>query len=281
MIYQCIATNDGPLELHPELKRVIKDIAFVDKVRHNGQAYSVCLGGGDANSPMIKETYQGLHTRMKKLFFPPQEWDVRRRNKWTKKQGSSLKLGKAVERAIDKAVFNNNGKKPRKMHALARKVLDVWEEELGHDVQVAQLPVVITGGRCCTQGDYFTVDRETGELWLWELKTGWPVIPRKPVNFLNLRLSPSSNSGKKKRKRTTGIPCTPFNKWELQRLITHMAYEKEMGMKIARSRVIHVWKEHVTTPFNPKGSWVAKHRIHEPSEWANQLGDDIYSMIEN
>lgn len=239
-------------ELHPVLLAALKR-GFVTKVQYDGRSYRF----GSIR-------YRGLHSSLEKAYYPL-DWRIKQRHYKTKKRGSSKHQGKAVEAAIDRCVFDGKPLRQR----MARAVVKQWET-MGHRVVAGQWPVLLYRKGICTQADYITEDRETGGLWMWELKTGWPVIPRKPKCFRSLPIPADSGI----------VPeCTPFARWDMQRAMTHRAMVKDAEIPLVGSRVIHVWEEQVKTPFKPEKHWVAKVKVHKPLNWVELYSQNIYDGL--
>lgn len=235
-------------DLHPVLLAALKR-GFVTQVRYDGKSYR-----------FGSKRYRGLHSALESAFYPL-NWRIKQRHYKTKKRGSSRKQGKAVERAIDRHVFEGKPLRQR----MAKAVVAKWKE-MGHRVVAAQWPVLLYRKGICTQADYITEDRATGGLWMWELKTGWPVIPRSPKAFRNL---PSG----------VAAGCTPFARWDMQRAMTHRALVRDAEIPLVASRIIHVWEEQTKTPFDPKPHWVARCKVLQPLEWVERHADAIYKGL--
>jgi hypothetical protein len=134
--------------------------------------------------------------------------------------------------------------------AYATALWNYWKEN-HHRPVLAQLPVVIIHANVITCGDYFTLhtDPETGEqtLHLWELKTGWP---KDPLDEREVMMPPLAY-----------VKLTPRNRWQVQLMLTRMAYEKvccfqtlpnsltlahkELKMKIDAAHVVNVYAKRV------------------------------------
>ncbi len=186
---------------------------------------------------------------------------------------SCRKDGNDADTALDEAIRTGVAPKPR--NDGCRYALSVWNHwrEMGHTPVLSQLPVVFmnkgkTSTRLCTAGDYFTTWRnpysQATELWLWELKTGWPMVPKKP----HIMSPPLAY-----------VDLLPWNRWHLQLMYTRLAYLKEMGIVVNQSRVIHSWKvtvnegeESVGTDAGTLIRWVTKD--YPPPDWVREIGDD-------
>lgn len=262
--------GNGPL--HPQLDAVLKR-PFVSTICIDGniRGFKYPLDANDMSRGFA--LMKGLKKQMARRFWREHPEVKRKRPKkgW-KLWPSDNELGSRADREIENAIAYETV--PVFPYAVA--VLDYWRER-GHRPVLAQLPVIMmnrskTSTRVCTAGDYFTLwlNPENGEeeLWLWELKTGWPHVPRKP----HIMSHPLAY-----------VDLTPFNKWHLQLLYTKLAYEKEMGMKIDQSRVIHCWKKTVkqgdTTDVEVDTfKWVTKEL--PPPDWVQELDEDeIYYAL--
>lgn len=218
-------------------------------------------------------TLGGLHVRMRQKFFKNKELPVRppSKGKEPRRLASSKVEGSRADRALEKAI--KTGKAPPATSKYAAAVWKYWEET-GHRPVLAQLPVVLPRQNIATAGDYFTVhtDAVTGEtrLHLWELKTGWPYV-YKNVAEAGVMSAPLDH-----------VWMTTWNRWQLQVLITQMAYERELGLVIdGGSHVLHAWLER---PFGLSG-YECRVKAIEPAEldppnWTTTVNRDaIYSAI--
>lgn len=204
----------------PELDALVAR-GFVDKISSS----SSTNGGGRGGGYVIDGTrFTGLHWQLKRRYYPLEYKVVRQRTRTTRKCGSSRALGKAVERAIDRHVFEG---KPLR-NALAKAVVRTLREDFNQEIVAAQLPVLCTELQCVTQCDYIARNIHDGSLHVWELKTGWPVVPRSPPSM---------------RGALSGVACTPFNQWDLQCAWTARALERDARLPLGgEGRVIHVWR---------------------------------------
>lgn len=242
-MYKCVAKD----QLHPRLLGSLEQ-GFVKTVRFDGKSY--CHEG---------QRYRGIHSAIERRYYPLQ-WRIKSRHYNTKKRGSSRAQGKAVERAIDRHVFEGKTLRQR----MAKAVIATWRA-MNHEVQAAQWPVLLWRKNICTQVDYLTQDMETGELWMWELKTGWPVCPRSPKRFRNL---------------PERMPCTPFTRWDMQRAMTHWALVNDANIPIAASRIIHVWEQKErASPWEKGETWRAKVKVMEPIDWVEKYKHEIYKGL--
>lgn len=216
--------------IHPALDQILLrpfvSSVFIDE---NG---SIAFPVGDNKIARVT----GLHTCMKNRFFrgiSPHKIIVQTPDAYgnlPKRLASSKNIGSAADRALENAI--RTGQPPSsKDSPYAEAVWKYWSQS-GHVPVLAQLPVIISKANVGTMGDYFTVYQnprtETRELWLWELKTGWQEPKAKP----EIMDPPLSH-----------VPITAINRWNLQVLLTKMAYERELGLKIDFARVIQVYQE--------------------------------------
>ena len=250
-----VVRND--IELHKEIVKYMK-IDLMSKVDHEGGKhgqYTIPSG-----TPGCFKRFPGLINKIKRRFYS--DYIPCKRRRRTKKKGSGVKVGAAADKYITNAILEDrcDEKFPKRCSMYAKKALIFWRER-GHQLQAAQLPVIMKKNKCITQGDYFTVKKNAVgllELWMWELKTGWP----------------PGASGRKQKKFTRPLDevnCSPFNIWQLQRQFTHWAYEEELGIKIHASRILHIYKH------EDKGM-IAIERA--PPKWCKLLKKDlIYPSI--
>jgi len=161
--------------------------------------------------------------------------------------------------------------------AYATAVWDYWHEH-SHRPVLAQLPVVITHANLITAGDYFTVHlcpftrRET--LCLWELKTGYPIEPKDPPSMT----IPMPNGEE--------VPLTPLNRYYLQVLLTQMAYERELGLRIDGTvKVINAYHELQPRIKGVDPQYKCVVRVIGPDDlipkgWPNRvLRDELYAAL--
>lgn len=212
-------------------------------------------------------TLGGLHVRMRQKFFKGASLPVRhaKKGKEFRRLPSSKVDGKRADNALEKAIETGNAPPATSKYAAA--VWKYWQEN-GHRPVLAQLPVVLPKQNIATAGDYFTV--KDGKLWLWELKTGWPFV-YKTLAEAGTMSEPLDH-----------VWATPWNRWQLQVLITQLAYQRELGLEIdGGARVIHAWLER---PFGEHG-YSCHVRVHEPDTleppgWPDTVNKDaLYGAI--
>ncbi len=216
-------------------------------------------------------TLGGLHVRMRQKFFKNKELPVRPPAKEPRRLASSKVDGTRADRALEKAI--KTGQAPPATSKYAAAVWKYWADN-GHRPVLAQLPVVLPKQNIATAGDYFTVhtDPVTGEqrLHLWELKTGWPYV-YKNVAEAGVMSAPLDH-----------VWMTTWNRWQLQVLITQMAYERELGLVIdGGAHVLHAWLER---PFGLSGYECRVNAITpeelNPPNWTTTVNRDaIYNAI--
>ena len=226
---------EKPGPLHPELDLVLGR-PFVERI---------CIVDGAISYPLDAGGYarvEGLHRRMRQRFFrgkPLPKINIQKRDthgNLPKRLGSSKDEGNRADAVLEEAIRTGvppPGPRKTGSSPYATAAWNYWMDH-GHIPVLAQLPVIITNANVGTLGDYFTVwcNPRNGEmeLCLWELKTGWPVqIAERQQEIMDPPLA--------------HVPLTAINRWHLQVLITKMAYEREMKMRIPKARVLHVYKE--------------------------------------
>lgn len=163
----------------------------------------------------------GLTRFLKRSFYPNYK-DNRSKRQWkkTKVKGSSKRQGKVVHAQVARSIE----KKVQKPHAMTSKILHFFKEK-GHVLQAAEVPVELHGLNKLTQADLITRD-QTGNLWLWELKTGMPTgFFRKQGELLRFK----------------NIEATKLNCWQLQLAYTRKALELS-GVKISQARILHIYE---------------------------------------
>ena len=167
---------------------------------------------------------RGIHSTLRKKYYPTYKRSKRRKN--TIKRGSSLKLGKSVDDAITKYV--KNGRKiPKRCPRMAVALINFWTKTHKHVILSTQLPVHVKLLNCYTEVDVIT-KAPNGELFLWEVKTGFP----------------PGGSRKKGVLKGTKVPNTVYNHWELQRYFTWSGLADSLQIKEKNSSVINVYEIH-------------------------------------
>ena len=214
----------GPGPIHPQ----------IDAQLVKPELATIYIEGGDKGglrSPLRNRgsaVMPGLHSKMQYRYF--RNTKIKSSSSRSDNyKGSSKKLGSSADKVLENAIrFNLAPLKGDSVHAYA--VWEYWQRN-NHRPVLAQLPVVMMHANTITAGDYFTIhtcpktQKET--LWLWELKTGYKTNTRKPM----MMSAPLDH-----------VPLTPRNRFQLQVLLTRLAYENELRMKIHAARVIHVWE---------------------------------------
>jgi len=184
----------------------------------------------------------GLLSTLKYNYYPHYQ-ENRSKRKWKKTniRGSTCAQGKLVDKQIGEYTIAGGKGRPKRVTSMASALLGYWEA-MGHIPQVAQLPVEITRWNRMTQADYITRAPD-GRLWLWEVKTGFPVGGfRKQGEF----------KGEFK-----GVSCTKYNIWQLQLHFTREGLKKA-GVDISESRIIQVHSD------KSKKMTII---VHEPKSW--------------
>ncbi len=241
---------EGPIHpaLEAQLAKPFLATIFIDK---ETSCFRFPVEGRDT-----PHTLGGLHVRMRQKFFKGKELPRRimKKGKEARRLPSSKVDGSRADRALEKAI--KTGVAPPATSKYAAGVWKWWADN-GHRPVLAQLPVILVKQNIATAGDYFTVhtDEVTGEqrLHLWELKTGWPYVYKKK----NLAEADTMSAP------LDHIWMTPWNRWQLQVLITRMAYERELGLVIdGGAHVIHAWLER---PFGLSG-YECKVNVVQPAD---------------
>ena len=272
-----IAKNQGPLwtrpedpsvPLHLELDAVLQrsggflSTVYIDKTKGGCFRYPV--------GPTYHALIGGLHKRMKKRFF-----------RGTEVEGFSLKsafyynaelklnchksseaAGKKADEALALAIKTQKAPPPFRARGASPYATAVWDwcQANGYRLVLTQLPVIFIindKASVATCGDYFAVHEETGELTLIELKCGFPVedYKRDPA-VAPMVMNPPLNE----------VPLTTENRWHLQVMLTHMAYERELKMRIPRVHVLNAFKAK-----DMKVTTVYQCRLLEQPEWTRSL----------
>jgi len=200
---------------NPALKRYlesepISSIQFVD-TKGNKPYYT-----------MNGKRYGGIHSKLKKMYYPNYQRKKRRFSKsiHRTKKASSKELGKTIDRQLFHFV-----KKPERKpkNALALALVEYWTS-IKHTVQAAQVPVYIEDLERVTQADVITEDN-FGRLWMWEVKSGFNRAQKQGF-LLHFKEE---------------VPNKDSNHWELQRHYTHQGLVKG-GLPLFASHVINVYQ---------------------------------------
>lgn len=216
--------DGGPL--HPELDTVLA-MPFLSTIHINPAVGGMTYPVNDGTGSFAQLT--GLHHRMRYRFFHGSKGSTTNKDRKSGKSSSKEK-GKHAEACLEAAI--RTGRPPENNDSpYAYAVWKHWERT-NHRPVLAQLPVVLTDTMCITAGDFFTLHTDPVTLrvtlWLWELKTGY-------------------KEDRKARKKMAAplehVPLTAKNRFQLQVLLTGIAYEKQLRMKIdGGCRVIHAWE---------------------------------------
>lgn len=185
----------------------------------------------------------GLIKALEWQFYPNYK-NNRSKRKWkrTKVRGSTKEQGKIVDSGITKVV--GTGKRPARLHKMSAALLDYWKVAK-HTLQAAQLPVVVGQWNKMTQADLITRNEADGSLWLWEIKTGFPVGGFRHQGTM---------------RHTKDVPCTKYNIWQLQLHYTKLALQAA-GVEITHSRIIQIYTKEKKLQI----------KVHEPADWLLDL----------
>jgi len=263
-----VAYKKGPIwsrpydghKLHPELEKVLAK-PFLATIHVSPDVGGLTYPIADGSGRLAR--LQGLHYRMLHRFF----WRIKVNKGSSSKYGksSSAAKGSNADGCLDMAI--STGCAPsNEASPYAAAVWNYWKRN-NHQPVLSQLPVVLIAANCITAGDYFTLhtDPRTQHvtLWLWELKTGYKARPRDPKY-----MAPPLRH----------VPLTPRNRFQLQVLLTKIAYEKELGLKIdGGCRVIHVWEVKDTDVCDVEV--LEPHQL-DPPNWTEQVNvDELYAAL--
>ena len=260
--------GEGPI--HPELDAQLAKPFLATIYIDTAHGFRFPLGPG-AGADAIME---GLHKRMLNRYFRGVRLPEMRMSDSSSFRLPSSKLdGARADRVLEECI--RTGKAPpgpgqRGCSDYATAVWQWWRDH-GHVPVLAQLPVILGRFNVATAGDYFTIHRcpitQKCTLWLWELKTGWPVVPKKP----GIMAPPLA-----------AVWLTPENRWQLQVLLTRLAYERELGIHIdGGARVIHVWKQRdeTKTRYECQVSVVEPGEL-KPANWTRWVDEDtLYESL--
>jgi hypothetical protein len=273
--------GDGPLHpaLDEQLRKPFLSTIYVDPV-----IQSLRFPRGEGQSDALMD---GLHRRMLHRFFR----GIPLNNKytasaWPKRMRSSEEEGSRADRALAECIRTGLPPPPANHKGTSCYAAAVWKywHENHHRPVLAQLPVIITHANTATAGDYFTVHRcpFTGRetLCLWELKTGWPKPDKKPL-AMTIPMPPLPGGTEPE-----FVPLTSMNRYYLQVLLTQMAYERQLGLRIDGTvRVINAYRERGPRVDGEKPVYKCKVAVIgpddlEPKGWPNRvLKDELYAGL--
>ena len=198
-----------PVQIHTYLQhRLIKGITF-DRAK---KGFKTADG----------TVYHGLHSMLRLYHYPNYVHSSRRSR--TQKKGSSKLQGARVDEQLFEYIKSDYKKKPKHKMAVG---IALYLHENNQIPVAAQLPVFIQKLQCITQADLIALDTKTNELWVYEVKTGYPAGGFRKKGEL---------------KGISGVGNTVYNHWELQRHYTVQGIE-DNGLKVDRSAVLHVYMD--------------------------------------
>lgn len=167
----------------------------------------------------------GLLSKLQSLYYPnyPRS-PKRRRFNSSNKVGSSSKMGITVDNQLMNYVEDKKSKK----NIMTRNIIDYLENEKKHTILASQLPVKLNKWYKITQADILTIDKKTNDLYMWEIKTGFPVGGYRKRGTFN---SPFDH-----------VACTKYNIWQLQRHFTYLGLV-ENGLNIKGSFILQIYRD--------------------------------------
>jgi len=270
--------------IHEALEHVLATRPFLATIYINDHGLSWPVGPGQAPAKV-----DGLHRRMLFRFFRGQELNNTPSDKaFPKHKRSSMHEGSRADAALAECIRTGLPPPPAHHPGTSVYAAGVWEywRQHHHRPVLAQLPVVILHAYTATAGDYFTVHtcpftkKET--LCLWELKTGYPKEPkRESAPSMTIPMPPLVEGGAPEE-----VPLTPVNRYYLQVLLTQMAYERELGLRVDGTvRVINAYMERQPRVNGRPPQYKCRVRVIgpddlEPKGWPNRvLRDALYLAI--
>ena len=177
-----------------------------------------------------KKECGGIIWQLKKFYYPKYKEPTRngkaKRRRRTYQRGSTDKEGIEVHAQITKFVGLGD-KRPKRMKAKTRAILNHLENELGHTLQASEIPVFIPGWSIVTQADLITMDK-AGKLGMLKIKAAFP-----SAGYRTQKQEPNM------RPPLQAVKSTKYNHWQLQREYTHRALVNA-GVQIEESRIIQV-----------------------------------------
>jgi hypothetical protein len=189
----------------------------------------------------------GLLNKIRARHYPQYTQRQQRRHQKTQRKGSSAKQGKLVDAQL-MASF-----KVAPTHRMAIAIMEHFRINK-QTLQACQVPCYVNLLQCMTQADVITRDSR-GNLYLYEIKTGYPIggFHKQGV----LRNIPSTGVAS-----ATGIPNTKMNHWQLQLRYTQLALEQH-GVHIHRAYILQVYDY-----YNPKTKCkTVRLKLHTQADW--------------
>lgn len=199
--------------------------------------------------------FSGLCRWLKRRYYPNYKTSRRRFQKGQKApetKASSSQRGKRVDRELSQILFDlskagqerrkRNGQRKRTLDKLTKGILLFWEKR-GHILVATQLPVHLSRIRRMTEADVITLDKQTGQLHMWEIKTCGVGLKQVKGNFE----APYQH-----------VKCTLYNQWELQRHYTHQGLE-DGGLLLKASHVLHATEQRngqISVIARPNADWI-------------------------
>jgi hypothetical protein len=274
----------GNEPLHPALDEQLRK-PFLSTIYVDRLTKSLRYPLGEGQAPAIMD---GLHRRMLHRFFCGEPLNNAYNAKsWPKHMRSSEVEGTRADRALANSIRTGEPPPPAHHKGTSPYAAAVWKywRDNHHRPVLAQLPVIIVHARTATAGDYFTVHRcpftQRETLCLWELKTGYPKVPKRP-KAMTIPMPPPLPG----QQEAETVPLTPLNRYYMQVLLTQMAYERELGLRIDGTvRVIHVFRERGPLVDGEKPVYKCRVRVVgpddlEPRGWPNRvLRDELYQAL--
>lgn len=167
----------------------------------------------------------GLVQTLKHRFYPHYKDNRSKRRKGTRVRGSNKKQGKLVDAQLLQYVHVGKRSAIKRCTKMTTALLDFWSDA-GHTLEAAQLPVELNQWNKMTQADVIT--RKNDRLYLWEVKTGFPIGGFRKQAFFSAPLHK--------------VPCTKYNIWQLQMYYTKRGLQ-EQGLPIKEAAVIQVYSK--------------------------------------
>jgi hypothetical protein len=204
----------------------------------------------------------GLHTLLKKYFYPDYDPNKKKFSKKSNTKSSTHVRGKVIDKQL-LLFLDERQDEVKRVLPETRAILNYFSL-IGHIGQASQLPVKIPVANKLTQCDYITRSPD-GYLYLWEIKSGGKNLEHEIPNDILKNINPKIIIDEVVGKNglpVKGVACTQKNIWQLQLHFTRKSLECA-GLPIREARVLQVSKNQ----FNDRVNVV----VHEQPDWLDGI----------
>jgi hypothetical protein len=183
---------------------------------------------------------RGLTKPMKRIFFKDFKRPLKR------KTHSSKRTGKKVHRQVE--YYIKNGKLPDKPHAFALQAVKFLSKKHLGEILASEVPLLSAKGKFLTHADIICENKETNELTVVSLKTGY---------------SNPLNSGKANCSHLEGIKNSYLTHHQVQLGLEVACVERDYGVKVAHAYILYVgFGQQKKLKVVPLADWARKMQNH-------------------